>query len=145
MPTMHDLLAKKANQIHTIRPEATILEATMKMNEHKIGALVVMQDDQVVGMFTERDVLRRVVAEQRDPNAMTVAEAMTTEVICIEPDAGLDEAATIMKTRRIRHLPVCSGDGGLLGMISMGDLNALNATEQEQTIHFLSEYIYGRV
>ncbi len=145
MPTMQDILASKAHEIYTIRPEATVLEATRKMNQHKIGALVVMQDNQVVGIFTERDVLRRVVAEQRDPTTLSVAEVMTTEVICAEPDTDTEEAAAIMKNRRIRHLPVCDADGNLLGMISIGDLNAVYATEQEQTIHFLSDYIYGRV
>jgi CBS domain-containing protein len=145
MPTMQDILSSKHTEIHTIRPEATVLEATKKMNQHKIGALVVMQDNQVVGMFTERDVLRRVVAEQRDPSSLCVAEVMTTEVICAEPETDLEEAANIMKTRRIRHLPICDAGGQLLGMISIGDLNALYATEQEQTIHFLSDYIYGRV
>ena len=145
MPTMQDILLSKGREIHTIRPEATVLEATKKMNQHKIGALVVMQDNQVVGMFTERDVLRRVVAEQRDPAGLVVAEVMSSDVICAEPDTDLEEAANIMKTRRIRHLPICDAGGSLLGMISIGDLNALFASEQEQTIHFLSDYIYGRV
>ena len=145
MPTMQDILLSKGREILTIRPEATVLEATKKMNQHKIGALVVMQDNQVVGMFTERDVLRRVVAEQRDPAGLVVAEVMSSDVICAEPDTDLEEAANIMKTRRIRHLPICDAGGSLLGMISIGDLNALFASEQEQTIHFLSDYIYGRV
>ncbi len=145
MPTVNDILANKSSRIVTIRPEATVLEATELMNQHKIGALVVMQDNQVVGMFTERDVLRRVVAEHRDPTTLAVSEVMTTEVVCIEPQTTLDEAAAVMKSRRIRHLPVCGNDGSLAGMISIGDLNAHFATTQEQTIHFLSDYIYGRV
>lgn len=145
MPSAHDILMSKGVEIHTIRPEATVLDATQRMNQYKIGALVVMQDNQVVGIFTERDVLRRVVADQLDPQQVHVAEVMTTDVICAEPDTDLDEAASIMKTRRIRHLPICGADGRLLGIISMGDINALYASEQEQTIHFLSDYIYGRV
>lgn len=144
MPTAQDILMSKGAEIHTIHPEATVLEATQKMNQHKIGALVVMHDNQVVGIFTERDVLRRVVAGQRLPDEVHVAEVMTTEVICVDPETDMDEAAAIMKTRRIRHLPVCDADGRLLGLISIGDLNALHASAQEMTIHFLSDYIYGR-
>ncbi len=145
MPNVHDILMSKGAEIYTIRPEATVLEATQRMNHYKIGALVVMQDNQVVGIFTERDVLRRVVAEQRSPHEVRVAEVMTTDVICVEPDIDLEEASNIMKTHRIRHLPVCDAEGRLQGIISMGDINAVYATEQEQTIHFLSDYIYGRV
>ncbi|MCC6424268.1 MAG: CBS domain-containing protein [Phycisphaerales bacterium] len=144
MPTVRDILATKGSQIFSIGPQATVLQATQLMNQHKVGALVVMHEEQVVGMFTERDVLRRVVAEQRLPADVTLADVMTSEVICCEPDMDLDDASTIMQQRRIRHLPICDNDGNLLGMISIGDLNALHASHQEQTIHFLNDYIYGR-
>jgi CBS domain-containing protein len=145
MPSVQDILAAKGSHVHAISPNAAVLEAVQKMNQHKIGALVVMQDGRVIGMFTERDVLRRIVGEQRNPSTVTVGEAMTSEVICIGPDEDLDEVSTVMKNRRIRHLPVCDEDGRLSGMISIGDLNAFNANHQEATIHFLNEYIYGRV
>ncbi len=144
MPTVRDILSSKGSQIFSIGPEATVLEATRQMNQHKVGALVVMHDQQVVGIFTERDVLRRVVAEQRPPAEVTVAEAMTTDVICCEPDIDLDDASTILQQRRIRHLPVCDDDGGLMGIVSIGDINACHASQQQQTIHFLNDYIYGR-
>ena len=145
MPMVQDILSSKGSHVHSISPNSTVLDAVQKMNQHKIGALVVMQDGRVVGMFTERDVLRRVVGEQRNSATVTVGEVMTNEVICIGADADLDDVSTVMKNRRIRHLPVCDDDGRLLGMISIGDLNAFNATHQEATIHFLNEYIYGRV
>jgi len=144
MPTVRDILAAKGAQIFSIGPEATVLAATRHMNQHKVGALVVMHEGQVVGMFTERDVLRRVVAEQRPAAEVSVAEVMTADVICCEPDMDLDDASTIMQQRRIRHLPVCDEDGGLMGMVSIGDLNACHASHQQQTIHFLNDYIYGR-
>jgi CBS domain-containing protein len=145
MPTVQDILSSKGSYLHTIGASATVLQATQLMNEHRIGALVVMDGSTVAGIFTERDVLRRVVAAQRDPSRVTVGEVMTQQVICCAPDTELDEASAIMKARRIRHLPVCDSDGKLAGMVSIGDLNALHATHQEQTIHFLSDYIYGRV
>jgi CBS domain-containing protein len=143
--TVRDILSIKGSTIHSIHAGASVLEATRKMNQHKIGAMVVTHDEQVVGIFTERDVLRRVVAEQRSPSSLTVGEVMTTEVICCKPDTELDEASAIMKDNRIRHLPVCDEDGRLIGLISIGDLNAAHASTQEQTLHFLNDYIYGRV
>jgi len=144
MPTVIDILARKGAGVHTINPDATVLEATQKMNQHKLGALVVMNEGQVAGMFTERDVLRRVVAAMRDPGGTQVSEVMTTEVICVPPQTDIDEVSALMQQRRIRHLPVCDDSGTLKGMISIGDVNAFHVTHQEAHINFLSEYIYGR-
>ena len=144
MPTVANVLSSKSPVVHKTRPEATALEAIEKMNEHGIGALVVTEGERVVGMFTERDVLRRVVSSERSPGNIRVGEVMTREVVCTTPTEDLDEVRTVMKNRRIRHLPVCDPHGGLLGLISMGDLNAYDASNQEATIHFLNDYIYGR-
>jgi CBS domain-containing protein len=122
------------------------MDAATLMNEHKVGALVVIDDGRgVVGMFTERDVLRRVVGEQRDPTATHVEDVMTTEVACATPDTSIEEARGAMKNRRIRHLPLVDDDGRLTGLISIGDLNAYQTSDHEQTIHLLHEYLYGRV
>jgi CBS domain-containing protein len=145
MATVHDVLSAKGATLHTVDGSLTVLHATQLMNEHKIGAVVVTEEGRVAGMFTERDVLARVVAEQRSPAATTVGEVMTREVICCDPNTDLDEVSAIMKNRRIRHLPVCGSGGRLLGLVSIGDVNAHYASNQAQTIHFLSDYIYGRV
>jgi len=145
MPIVRDVLAAKREQLHTIGAQATVLEATREMNRHKIGAMVVTEDgDQVVGIFTERDVLMRVVAEEVGPSEIKVGDVMTKDVICCSPSDDLDEVSAIMKSRRIRHVPVCGRDGRVLGMISIGDVNAQYASNAEQTIHFLNDYIYGR-
>src|SRR5262249_12623192 len=99
----------------------------------------------IVGIFTERDVLRRIVSEQRDPTRTPVEEVMTPEIICCTPETTVEEARAIMRDRRIRHLPMVDADGGLLGLISIGDLNAHQLASQELTIHMLHEYLYGRV
>ena len=72
-------------------------------------------------------------------------EVMTTEVVCCGPEADLDDVSALMQKRRIRHVPVCTSGGKLLWMVSIGDVNAAHASNQETTIHFLNEYIYGRV
>jgi CBS domain-containing protein len=144
MATIMTILASKGTHVLTIGPDASVLQAALLMNEHKIGALVVADGDGVAGMFTERDVLRRVVGEQRDPTATRVAEVMTSEVACCTPETTLDEARGAMKNRRIRHLPVVEENGRLCGLISIGDLNAHQMTSQEHTIHLMHEYLYGR-
>ena len=144
MPTVADIISKKGSMVHSTSPAATVLEATNKMNQHKLGALVVMADGAVVGMFTERDVLRRVVGEQRNPATTTVAEVMTGEVICCAPQTDMDDVSAIMQQKRVRHVPVCTDDGKLVGLISIGDVNAYHVVHQEATIEYLNEYIYGR-
>jgi len=145
MPTAKDILAIKGSRVATIHPEATVYEAALRMNEERIGSLVVLDQNQLVGLFTERDILQRVVAEQRDAAHTPVHEVMTTEVLCCQLHTTLEEARGVMKNRRIRHLPVLGDDDELLGMISIGDLNAYQTSTQEQTIYFLEQYIHGQV
>lgn len=145
MAKVRDILARKGTQVQTISQTATVLEATLCMNDHKIGGLVVTQEGRIVGIFTERDVLRRIVAEQRSPSQTRVQDVMTCDVLCCTPDMDLDEAARIMMDRRIRHLPVCGNEGQLLGLISIGDLNAHRASDQEAQIHILNDYLYSHV
>lgn len=145
MATVRELVNRKGSHVLTIGQEATVLDAAIVMNEHKIGALVVTDAGRVVGMFSERDVLRRVVVEQREPASTRVAEVMTPDVVCCTMVTSIDEARTAMKDRRIRHLPVVNDDQQLEGLISIGDLNAYDASAKEQTIGLLHDYLYGRV
>ena len=144
MPTVLDVILSKGDTIHSIGPSESVIDAVHKMNQFKIGCLMVMQGDQVLGIFTERDVLRRVIGEGRNVADVTVGEVMTSEIVCCGPNTDLDDVSAIMKTRRVRHVPVCDDEGKLHGVVSIGDVNAFHATNQEQTIHFLNEYIYGR-
>jgi CBS domain-containing protein len=144
MPTVLDVILSKGDTVHSIGPNESVIDAVHKMNQFKIGCLMVMQGDQVMGIFTERDVLRRVIGEGRNVQDVTVGEVMTTEVVCCGPNVDLDDVSAIMKTRRVRHVPVCGDDGTLHGVVSIGDVNAFHSSNQEQTIHFLNEYIYGR-
>ena len=143
MPTVRDILSSKGSKVLTVSPGATVMEAVDKMNRNRIGALVVMDAELVAGIFTERDVLQRVVGSQRNPRDMFVMEVMTSDVLCCDPDDNMDDVATVMQQRRVRHLPVCES-GGLIGMISIGDVNACHASNQDAHISFLNDYIYGR-
>ena len=105
----------------------------------------VMDGGRVCGIFTERDILRRLVVARRDPSQTAVRDVMTAEVVCCKPHTTIDEARGVMKNRRLRHLPVLDGGGLLCGMVSIGDLNAYETNDKEMTIHFLQEYISGHV
>ncbi len=144
MAMVREILQKKGSQVWSIGTGATVLQAALLMNEHHIGGLVVIDQGRVAGMMTERDVLR-LVAEGRNPAITTVGEMMTSEVICCSPQTPLDEAKSAMKNRRVRHIPVVSDGDRLEGVISIGDLNAYETADHEQTIFLMSEYIYGRV
>lgn len=143
MPTIQDILSVKGPHVFTIGPDATIFEAATLMNEQKIGCLLVAEENRLIGIFTERDILMRIVAHRRDVDETRVREVMTSEVACCQPHTTLEEARGVMKNRRIRHLPVCQEDGLIDGLISIGDLNAWQTNVQELTIHWLEQYLYG--
>jgi len=140
--TVSSILHKKGNRVVTIDPGATVLEAARLMNEHGIGGLVVVDGTRIAGIFTERDVMRRVVVRQMDPSRTTVGEVMTTEVATCVPDTGIEAVRALMTGRRIRHLPVTSG-GTLSGIITIGDVLAYDLREQQATIELLNGYVYG--
>jgi CBS domain-containing protein len=143
MCTIREILSNKDPWVASISPRASALEAAIAMNRDKVGSLMVMEGKQIVGIVTERDLLQRVLAEQRDPAQTSVEDVMTTEVLCCQLHTTIDEARAVMKNRRVRHLPVVD-DVGLHGVVSIGDLNAYEAHSQDVTIHVLTEYINGR-
>jgi CBS domain-containing protein len=145
MATVRDLLTVKQPHIHSVGPSATALQAAQLMNEHRIGSLVVLEAGQLRGIITERDILQRVVAQCRDPARTPVHDVMTADVICCTPRMPIEEARSVMKNRRVRHLPVVDEGGELCGLISIGDLNAHETVSQERHIHFLERYIHGQV
>lgn len=145
MANVQAIVSRKGSRVLTIGPESSVLDAARVMNEHKIGALIVLDGERVRGIFTERDVLRRVVAEQKCPAETTVGQVMTDKVVTCRPEIEVDQARNIFMERRIRHLPVLDDDHKLVGMISIGDLNAWELNGQECKIAALEEYLYGMV
>ena len=142
MPTAQTILDRKGRGVVTIVPDDSVLAAAHLMNRRAIGGLVVAEDEQIVGVITERDVLRRVVAERRDPATTTIREVMTTPVVTCRPEAKLEECSTVMTARRIRHLPVAD-ENGLVGIITSGDILAYQFDEQEATIQHLNSYFFN--
>ena len=145
MVTVRDILTEKGQHVTTISPQATVHTAVVLMNDHKIGSLLVMEDGRLIGLIGERDILIGIVAEQRDASRTPVEEVMNRDVICCRPHTTLEEARSAMKHRRVRHLPVMDDEGQVVGLVSIGDLNAYQVNYQEKTIYLLQEYIHGYV
>ncbi|MFG0329496.1 MAG: CBS domain-containing protein [Phycisphaerales bacterium] len=142
MHTVSQLLQEKGARVHTIDPDTTVLDAARLMNTERIGSLVVVNKGKVVGIFTERDLMRRVVAQEKNPGDTKVGQAMTTGVIAAGPHTSLDEVRAIMREKRIRHMPVIDDNEKLVGMLSIGDLNFAHEKTQEETILYLEQYMY---
>jgi len=145
METVRDVLhAKSLCGVVAVPPEATVREATALMNDQGIGAVLVVRGRRLAGIFTERDVLRRVVGESRSPSDTPVAEVMTADVICCGQDMGIDEIAELMRRRRVRHLPVLDACGDVIGVVSIGDVNAQRFACCETALHQVEDYIHRR-
>lgn len=143
MPTVGQLLEKKPQGVVSVDPNASVLDAAVLMNEKRVGGVLVLVEGKLEGIFTERDILRRVVAVKQAPEGTAVGQVMTRELVCCSPETTHDQAKAIFMEKRIRHLPVVDGHGKALGVISIGDVNAWAMDTQEAEIHYLQEYLYG--
>lgn len=140
MDTLATILRRNEGRVRAIAPDETVLAAAQRMNDDKIGSLVVMRGSTLVGIVTERDVMTRVVAARKDPATTAVAAVMTADPITCSPTSSIGEARRIMSERRIRHLPVCENDK-LVGMVSIGDLNAFQTEQLNGLVSTLEAYI----
>ena len=145
MADLAKLLTEKSGDVIQIDGEATVFEAVKAMVEANVGAILVSgaEPGQILGIFTERDYLRRIAVEGRTSRDTKVREVMSTPVIAVTPETTVEEAMALMTDRRIRHAPVVRGDE-LLGMISIGDLVRAQSHEQSFKIQYLTEYISAR-
>jgi CBS domain-containing protein len=141
--TVGEILKQKGHDVWTISPKATVMEALKLMAEKHIGALVVMHDDQVVGILSERDYARKVILRGRSSINTHVKEIMTDKVYYVGLKTTAEECMVLTSQQSIRHLPVLE-NGKLVGMISIGDVVKSIIGEQETEIRELSEYITGK-
>ena len=128
---------------HAVPPDITVAAAAELLNQHKIGSVLVMDGHRLVGIFTERDVLRRVVGERRDPATTRVADVMTRDIVVMRPSASVVDAMRVISEKRIRHIPVVE-DGTVVGVVSQGDLNHWLVRDREGEIQSLVEYVTGQ-
>ncbi len=134
------LIEIKGDAVASLPPTATVLEAARLMNDRHIGSVLVTDRKRLVGIFTERDVLQRIVAEQRDPATTALPDVMTRQVAFAAPHTTLDEIRRVMSERHIRHIPVLDRKR-IVGMISIGDLNKAEHDGQAETIKYLEQYM----
>lgn len=143
MHTVGQILRKKGQDIWSISPEATVYEALQMMAEKNVGALVVLEDGELVGIFSERDYARKIVLQGKTSRQTQVREIMTSRVNCVHPEQTTDECMALMTAKHIRHLPVLDDAERLVGVISIGDVVKAIISDQEFVIEQLENYIKG--
>jgi CBS domain-containing protein len=137
------LLQSKGTQVYSVTPETKVFDAIQMMAEKNVGALVVLSDDRVVGIFSERDYTRKVVLHGKSSKETEVRELLSTPVISASPGSSVEECMRLMTTYRVRHLPILEGEK-LVGVISIGDLVNWTISAQSTAIHQLQNYIAGQ-
>ncbi|HUJ10082.1 MAG TPA: CBS domain-containing protein [Verrucomicrobiae bacterium] len=142
MYTVRHLLQEKGNQVWSIAPQASVYDALQLMADKNIGALLVIENNKVVGIFTERDYARKVVLHGRSSKTTTVGELESVDVLYVSPDDSIENCMAIMTDKRLRHLPVLEGDK-LVGLVSIGDVVKAVISDREFTIRELERYITG--
>jgi len=136
------LLERKASALFVTHPSASVADAVREMNRHRVGSLLVLDGGRTVGIFTERDVLRRVVGAALDPQRTRVAKVMTERVFTIAPGTTVEEAMILFAEKGCRHLPVIDGER-CCGMISIGDISRWVAELHQAEAEQLKSYIAG--
>ncbi len=143
MSLVKEILNRKGHDVATVGPQESVMEAVRRMHEHNIGGMLVVENGAVVGIFSERDLLNRIVFKGLDPEKTPVSQVMSSPVAYVNPETEIAECRMAMTQKRIRHLPVIQ-EGKLVGVISIGDIVAWELAEQQTTIKYLNQYIYGR-
>ena len=142
MTTIAQLLNAKGKQIWSVEPKATIFEALEIMSEKGIGALLVMEDGKLKGIFSERDYARKVILKGKSSKETPVGELMTKKVFYIDSQKTINDCMAMMTAKRIRHVPVIE-DNQVMGIVTIGDVVNQIISEQEVTINHLENYITG--
>ena len=143
MLTVQQLLSgKRTNTIISVRPDQAVIEALEIMSTHNIGAVLVLQDERLVGIFSERDYARKGILKDRKAKSTPISEVMTGGVIVVSPKQTIDDCMQIMSERHFRHLPVVDGEQ-VVGILSISDIVTAIIREQANRIQSLEQYITG--
>ena len=141
--TVGSILQHKGHHVWSVSPGESVLQAIRLMADKGIGALVVIADEKLVGIISERDYARKVVLQGKSSRETRVRDIMTSPVVSVSPDHTVDDCMRIVTNKRIRHLPVVQGES-VIGVVSIGDLVRRVISTQGETIQYLQEYIIGR-
>ena len=142
MKLVSQLLTAKGHDVWSIAPDTTVLNALQLMADRKIGALLVLDDDKLVGIFSERDYARKVVLKGKSSNDTPVGDVMSSKLVCVVPDQTTELCMSLMTEKRVRHLPVVDDDR-VVGIISIGDVVKAVIADREDVIEQLEQYITG--
>lgn len=142
MKTVRQLLEGKRHKLISISPEATVYEALQMMSEQDVGALVVMESERLVGIFSERDYARKIILHGKSSRETLVREIMTGKVVVVRPGQTVEDCMALMTDKRIRHLPVLE-ENRIIGVVSIGDVVKEMLSEQKFIIEQLESYIMG--
>jgi CBS domain-containing protein len=143
MKTLKQLLADRSRPLAIVAPNDSVFHALTVMAQHEVGALLVMDGEQLVGIFSERDYARKIILQGKTSKETLVREIMSDRVAYVTPASSLQECMALMTEKRFRHLPVLDKDGSVIGMISIGDLVKETIREQQFLIDQLERYIAG--
>ena len=143
MGAVVNLLDSKGRDVLSVNPDTSVRNAIAKMEEISAGTAVVMEDGNLVGIIAERDVIRKVVLEDKKLDEVSVQDIMSTELTTVTADTSLDDCMELITNKRIRHLPVLSDDGSLCGIVSIGDIVKYLVHEKDFKIKNLETYISG--
>jgi CBS domain-containing protein len=143
MKTLKQMLAGKHRPLAVVTPNDSVFHALSVMAQHDVGALLVLEGETLVGIFSERDYARKIILHGKTSKETLVREIMSERVAYVTPDTTLDECMALMTERHFRHLPVLNDDGSLAGMISIGDLVKETISDQRFLIAELERYIAG--
>lgn len=132
--------SKKISKVLSIKPNETVLDALKTMSEYNIGALVVIENDKLVGIFSERDYARKGILKDRSAKSTVISEVMTPNVFTVSSKMTVKDCMQLMSDKHFRHLPVVDNDQ-VIGVLSVGDIVSAILNEQKQTINFLESYI----
>ncbi len=141
MTSVSTILAGRAGNVIRVEPDATVLQSLEVMAKHNVGAVMVMEGSQLVGILTERDYARKIVLQGKASDATKVKDIMSTKVVCATPQMTLESAMAVTREKNIRHLPVVDESKKVLGMISIRDLVNAIVDEQKLVIEQLQQYI----
>ncbi len=142
MKWVSDILDAKGREVHSVGPDSTVFEALRVMSDRGIGAVLIMENDQLAGILTERDYARKVVLLGRSSRDLPVREIMTRKVLCVSPERTIEECMALCTAHRARHLPVVDRKQ-VVGIVSIGDLVKTVIAEQQHLIEELQQYISG--
>lgn len=143
MKTLKQLLASQNRPLAVVSPKDSVFHALSVMAKHDVGALLVLEGEQLVGIFSERDYARKIILQGKSSKETLVREIMSDRVAYVTPSSTLDECMALMTEKRFRHLPVLAEDGAVVGVISIGDLVKETISDQKFLIDQLERYIAG--